>query len=71
VLSTRVAEGQGVPTLSGLYAAADWSEREVYDMFGIPFEGHPNLVRILLPDDFEGFPLRKDFPCEGRLKFRD
>ncbi len=50
-----------VPSVTSLWKAADWQEREVYDMFGITFEGHPNLVRILLEDDWEGFPLRKDY----------
>lgn len=50
-----------VPSVVGIWKAANWMEREVYDMFGIVFEGHPNLKRILLEDDFEGYPLRKDF----------
>ncbi len=49
-----------------LWAGADWLEREVFDMFGILFDGHPDLRRILLPDDFTAFPLRKDYPLQGR-----
>ena len=50
-----------VPTVSHIWAIADWHEREAYDMMGIQFLGHPNLVRILCPDDWEGYPLRKDY----------
>lgn len=53
------------PSLAPLYLAADWHEREVYDMFGIRFRGHPNLTRILMWDEYEHFPLRKDFPLAG------
>jgi NADH-quinone oxidoreductase subunit C len=49
-----------------LWEGANWLEREVYDMFGIIFEGHPDLRRILLPDEFTAFPLRKDYPLQGR-----
>ena len=55
-----------VPTVFDLWKAADWLEREVYDMFGIRFAGHPNLRRILLPEEFTAFPLRKDYPLRGR-----
>jgi NADH-quinone oxidoreductase subunit C len=50
-----------VPSISSVYRSADWHEREQYDMLGIFFEGHPDLRRLLLPDDWEGFPLRKDY----------
>ncbi len=56
-----------VPTLTGLFATADWLERECYDMFGIDFRGHPDLRRILMPEFFTDFALRKDFPLPGRL----
>ncbi len=54
-----------VDTVSTVWAGAGWHEREVYDMFGIRFEGHPDLRRMYLPDEFEYFPLRKDFPTMG------
>ena len=60
-----VADGQEVPSIAGVFLAADWSERETWDMFGIPFAGHPDLRRILTWEGFHGHPLRKDFPVEG------
>jgi NADH-quinone oxidoreductase subunit C len=65
VVKTRVGDGEHAPTVSDIFSVADWLEREAYDMFGIHFDGHPNLSRILTVDDFEGHPLRKDFPTEG------
>jgi NADH-quinone oxidoreductase subunit C len=55
-----------VPTATTFWKGANWFEREVYDMFGIEFAGHPDLRRILLPDEFAAFPLRKDYPLQGR-----
>jgi NADH-quinone oxidoreductase subunit C len=54
-----------MPSVVHLWRGADWMEREVYDMFGITFTGHPDLRRILMPDEFTAFPLRKDYPCKG------
>jgi NADH-quinone oxidoreductase subunit C len=54
-----------LPTATDLWRGADWMEREVYDMFGITFAGHPDLRRILMPDEFTAFPLRKDYPLQG------
>jgi NADH-quinone oxidoreductase subunit C len=55
-----------LPSVVPLWKGADWMEREVYDMFGIEFTGHPDLRRILMPDEFAAFPLRKDYPLRGR-----
>jgi NADH-quinone oxidoreductase subunit C len=55
-----------LPSVFSLWRGADWMEREVYDMYGIVFDGHPDLRRILMPDEFTSFPLRKDYPLRGR-----
>ncbi|MEN8149732.1 MAG: NADH-quinone oxidoreductase subunit C [Planctomycetota bacterium] len=60
-----------VPTLSEVYGVANWLEREVFDMFGIVFADHPNLTRIMMSLDFEGFPCRRDFPVRGRIPITD
>lgn len=62
----KVEEGQSVSTLTHLYPVADWFEREVWDLYGIKFAGHPNLKRILLYEEFKGYPLRKDYPYDKR-----
>jgi NADH-quinone oxidoreductase subunit C len=64
-VKARVADGAPVPSVAGIWAAANWLEREVWDMFGIRFEGHPDLRRILMPDEWQGHPQRKDYPLEG------
>jgi len=65
-VKTRLgAEDPRVPTITDLFPGADFPEREVYDMFGIVFEGHPDLRRILMPEDYTGWPQRRDFPIGG------
>jgi NADH-quinone oxidoreductase subunit C len=55
-----------VPSMVPLWAGANWLEREVFDMFGVRFDGHPDLRRILMPEEFAAYPLRKDYPLQGR-----
>jgi NADH-quinone oxidoreductase subunit C len=64
-LKVRAAETDPVPSVSGIWPSANWLEREVYDLFGVNFTGHPNRKRILMPDDWQGHPQRKDYPLEG------
>ena len=65
-LKVRVPGGDAVvPSVTSIWPTANWHERETFDLMGIRFEGHPDLSRILMPDDWEGHPLRKDYPVEG------
>ena len=67
IVKTMLNEPElAVPSVFPLWKGANWMEREVYDMYGIVFEGHPDLRRILLPEEFTAFPLRKDYPMRGR-----
>jgi NADH-quinone oxidoreductase subunit C len=65
-LVVDVAEGGEVDSIVSIHPAADWAEREIFDMFGIAFAGHPDLRRVYLDAGFEGHPLRKDFPLQGK-----
>lgn len=66
IVKTWTREGEPVPTVSGVFPCADWNERETYDLLGVTFAGHPDMTRILLPDDWVGHPLRRDYPLEGK-----
>ena len=68
-VKVNLAEGEEIKSSCSVWRAADWLEREVYDMFGIHFTDHPDPRRILNPDAFEGYPLRKDFPLAGRVRW--
>jgi len=65
-LKVQAGLGQPVPTISNVWAGAGWPERELYDLFGIVFDGHDDLRRLMMPDDWDGHPLRKDYPVQVR-----
>jgi NADH-quinone oxidoreductase subunit C len=69
-VKVEVAEGTSVPSIIGVFPGANWFERETYDLYGVPFTGHPDMRRLLTDYGFEGHPLRKDFPLTGFVEVR-
>jgi len=65
-IAVDVGEGEAVDSVTSLFKSANWAEREIFDLLGIRFLGHPDLRRIYMPEEYEGHPLRKDFPLEGK-----
>jgi NADH-quinone oxidoreductase subunit C len=67
-IKVEVGENESIPSVTTIWRAAEWPERECYEMFGIEFEGHPGLNRLLTIEEFDGFPLRKDYPLLGKAE---
>jgi NADH-quinone oxidoreductase subunit C len=70
ILSSLINENEVIPTLTSIFPSTNWMEREVFDMYGVKFKDHPDLRRILTDYNFEGYPLRKDFPLTGHTEVR-